>query len=64
MNSALSRELSDASYAKVPAGLKLTIWTGNFNGRSKTIGPNQEYNFCSEGGWANDKIRSMRIEKA
>jgi len=64
MNSSLSRELSDASYAKVPAGLKLTIWTGNFNGRSKTIGPNQEYNFCSEGGWANDKIRSMRIEKA
>ena len=64
MNSELSRELSDASYAKVPPGLKLTIWTGNFDGRSKVIGPNEEFNFCSDGGWANDSIRSMRIEKA
>jgi len=64
MNGPFKERLGDASYIKVPPGIKATIWTGNFNGRSKTIGPNSEFNFCSDGGWANDAIRSIRIEKA
>jgi hypothetical protein len=64
MNSPAKDRLADASFIKVPAGLKATIWTGNFTGRSRTIGPNSEFNFCSDGGWANDAIRSIRIENA
>jgi len=62
MNSPAKDRLSDASYIKVPDGIKATIWTGNFTGTSKVIGPNSEFNFCSDGGWANDSIRSIRIE--
>lgn len=52
---------ADASHITVPAGLSATIYTGIFSGRSKTIQQNQSFNFCTEGSWANDSIRSIRI---
>jgi len=54
----------DASYIEVPAGLRATIYTGIFNGQSKTIDQNKSFNFCDEGLWANDSIRSIRIVRA
>jgi len=53
---------SDVSHIKVPSGLKATIYTGIFEGQNKVINENQEYDFCSDGGWANDNIKSIYVE--
>jgi len=52
----------DASHITVPTGLRAIIYTGIFNGKSKIISQNEEYNFCSDDYWANDKIRSIIVE--
>jgi hypothetical protein len=50
------------SYIIVPKGFVATIYTGSIGqGQSKSfIGP-AEWSFCTEGWWANDKIRSVRV---
>lgn len=53
---------ADASHISVPMGMRAIIYTGIFNGRSKIIPQNTDFDFCSEGGWANDNIRSILIE--
>lgn len=52
----------DASHIKVPTGFRATIYQGIFTGRSRVIEQNQEYDFCDEGRWANDTIRSILVE--
>ena len=62
-NTKLSGFFNIASYIKVPIGLKATIYDSSINnGRRKTIGPGEEWSFCNENGWANDKIKSIKIE--
>jgi hypothetical protein len=51
----------NASYIFVPPGFRATIYTGDQNGRSKVINGNEAFVFCSEGGWANDNIRSIVV---
>jgi hypothetical protein len=51
----------DISYITVPKGFTATIYTGSFAGQQKTLVGPEEFNFCSEGWWANDKIRSIII---
>ena len=53
---------ADASHIVVPLGLRAIIYTGIFNGKSKIISQNEEYNFCTDDWWANDKIRSILVE--
>jgi hypothetical protein len=55
---------SDASHIKVPAGLRATIYTNNdrSDGQSKVIDQNQEYDFCSDRGWADKKITKIEVE--
>ena len=54
---------SDVSYIKVPAGFKATIFTGSLdNGKSKSFEGPTQWSFCNEGWWANDKIKSIRVE--
>jgi len=53
---------ADASYIIVPSGFKATIFTGPLDqGRSKSFEGPTEWSFCTEGWWANDKIRSIRV---
>ena len=53
----------DASYIRTPARVRATLYNGPLGqGKSKVVQPGQDWSFCSEGGWANDQIRSMRIE--
>lgn len=53
---------ADASHISVPMGMRAIIYTGIFNGRSKIIPQNTDFDFCDEGRWANDNIRSILIE--
>jgi hypothetical protein len=54
---------TDASYIIVPLGFKATIFTGSLgSGQSKTFEGPTRWNFCSDGWWANDKIKSIRVE--
>jgi len=54
---------NDASYIIVPLGFKATIFTGSLgSGQSKTFEGPTRWNFCSDGWWANDKIKSIRVE--
>ena len=53
----------DASYIKVPLGFRATIYNGTIGvGKSKVFEGPTRWNFCDEGSWANDKIRSIRVE--
>ena len=52
---------ADASYIVVPKGYSATIFTGSFSGYTKSFTGPEEFNFCSEGWWANDKIRSIIV---
>jgi hypothetical protein len=52
---------SNASYIVVRKDFKATIFTGSFAGQQKTLVGPAEFNFCSEGWWANDKIRSIIV---
>jgi len=53
---------TDASYIIVPSGFKATIFTGPLDqGRSKSFEGPAQWSFCTEGWWANDKIRSIRV---
>jgi hypothetical protein len=62
-NTKVSGFFNIASHIKVPIGLKATIYDSSINnGRRKTIGPGEEWSFCNEDGWANDKIKSIKIE--
>jgi len=51
----------DISYITVPKGYSATIFTGSFSGYTKSFTGPEEFNFCSEGWWANDKIRSIIV---
>jgi len=54
--------MADASYIVVPSGYKATIYNNkDYTGQSIVIGSGQELNYCST-SWANDGVRSMKIE--
>jgi hypothetical protein len=55
---------ANASFIDVPAGFTATIYAGNLTGQSRVIKENQSFVFCSEGGWANDSIKSIVVTKS
>jgi len=54
--------MADASYMVVPNGFRATLFNNkNYDGQSVVVGPGEELNYCSV-SWANDSVRSMKIE--
>ncbi len=55
---------TDASYISVPKGYRATLFKDGIGkgGLSKVVKGGSDFDFCSEGWWANDSIRAIRVE--
>jgi len=54
--------LRNASYITVPLGFEAVLYTGSIGvGKNKKLVGPTKWSFCSEGGWANKNIKSIRV---